>query len=65
MNEPIRHSKTKAYLGGGAYVDFDGYALVITTEDGIQTTNRIVLEPNVYETLRRYVEQLKEVRTTS
>ena len=65
MNEPIRHSKTKAYLGDGAYVDFDGYALVITTEDGIQTTNRIVLEPNVYETLRRYVEQLKEVRTTS
>jgi hypothetical protein len=61
----IRHSKTKVYLGDGAYVDFDGFGLVLTTEDGIRVTNRIVLEPNVYETLRRYVEQLKEVRMTT
>ena len=35
----------KVYLGDGAYVDFDGYALVLTTEDGISVTNTVVLEP--------------------
>lgn len=49
----------KSYLGDGAYVDFDGYALVLTTENGIRTTNRIVLEPEVYAALVRYVAGLK------
>lgn len=59
MYEPIHHSKTKAYLGDGAYVDWDGCGLVLTTEDGVSVTNRVVLEPDVYEALRRYVEQLQ------
>ncbi len=49
---------TKTYLGDGAYVEFDGFALVLTTEDGVSVTNRIVLEPQVYDALRRYVETL-------
>ena len=49
---------SKEYLGDGAYVDFDGYALVLTTENGIHVTNRIVLEPEVYSALVRYVERL-------
>ena len=49
----------KCYLGDGAYVDFDGFALVLTTENGISETNRIVLEPEVYMALVRYVEELK------
>lgn len=48
----------KAYLGDGCYVDFDGFALVLTTENGIDTTNRIVLEPEVYRALEEYVQQL-------
>ena len=52
---------TKRYLGDGCYAAFDGYALVLTTEDGLRVTNRIVLEPEVYNALTRYVEQLKEV----
>lgn len=52
----------KAYIGDGVYVDFDGYALVLTTENGISTTNRIVLEPEVYAALERYVKGLKERR---
>jgi ribosomal protein L14 len=53
----------KTYLGDGAYVEFDGYALVLTTENGESITNRIVLEPAVYNALREYVEQLKEPAT--
>lgn len=50
---------SKSYLGDGVYIDFDGYALVLTTENGIDVTNRIVLEPEVYEALMLYVERLK------
>lgn len=50
----------KAYIGDGVYVDFDGFAIVLTTENGIGATNTIVLEPEVYGSLVRYVEQLKE-----
>ena len=35
----------KIYLGDGAYAQFDGHNIVITTENGIETTNTIVLEP--------------------
>jgi hypothetical protein len=52
----------KEYLGDGAYVDFDGYAIVLTTENGIETTNTIVLEPEVYSALVEYVDRLKEER---
>lgn len=48
----------KAYLGDGAYVDFDGYALILTAENGIIATDRIVLEPEVYHALVAYVAAL-------
>jgi hypothetical protein len=51
----------KCYLGDGCYVDFDGYALVLTTEDGISVQNRVVLEPEVYRALLEYVDRLKAV----
>ena len=48
------------YLGDGAYVDVDGDALWLTTEDGISVTNRICLDPEVYQALTDYVSALKE-----
>lgn len=50
----------KSYLGDGVYCDFDGFGLVLTTENGISETNRIVLEPEVYHALVEYVKKLKE-----
>ena len=44
----------KQYLGDGVYADFDGYALVLTTSDGVSDTNEVVLEPSVMEALLRY-----------
>ncbi len=48
----------KRYLGDGAYVEFDGYAFVLTAEDGIRVTHRIVLEPEVYTALTRYAHEV-------
>jgi len=50
----------KVYLGDGVYVDFDGYQIVLTTEDGISVTNTIYLEPNIYASLVAYVGQLSD-----
>jgi hypothetical protein len=50
----------KHYLGDGAYVEFDGYAIVLTTSNGIVDTNRIVLEPEVLAALLLYIERLRK-----
>lgn len=45
----------KRYIGDAVYVDLDDSGRVIlATEDGIRTTNRIVLEPQVLEELERW-----------
>jgi hypothetical protein len=51
---------TKQYLGDGVYVDYDGYALVLTAEH-MRSVGAMpfVLVPEVYEALVRYVERLK------
>ncbi len=47
----------KIYLGDAVYAEVDELGdLVLTTEDGIRATNRIVLEPSVLIALQRYVE---------
>ncbi len=46
---------SKTYIGDGVYCEFDGYAFVLTTENGIEITNTIVLEPEVYSALIKYV----------
>jgi hypothetical protein len=49
----------KQYIGDGVYVEFDGWAIVLTTENGVETTNRVVLETEVYSSLVAYVDALK------
>jgi len=51
-------SKYKQYIGDGAFADFDGFSIVLTTEDGISAQNRIVLEPAVWVSLKAYVTEL-------
>lgn len=46
----------KVYLGDGVYVEIERGMLKLTTEDGLQTTNTIYLEPAVFNALQRYVE---------
>lgn len=51
----------KQYLGDSVYVDFDGFAIVLTTENGQEgdPSNRIDMEPEVVQALRAYIERLR------
>ena len=48
---------TKTYLGVGVYVEVDPERglLVLTTENGIEATNTIYLEPVVVEALLNFL----------
>jgi hypothetical protein len=42
----------KEYIGDAVYVELDEFGdIILTTEDGIRVTNRVVLEPGVYNNL--------------
>ena len=45
----------KEYLGDGVYAEVEEGQLVLTTENGYETTNRIVLEPEVLSAFFAYV----------
>jgi len=47
----------KRYLGDGVYVSFDGYSVRLTTENGVEATNTIVLEPEVVAELDRWLKE--------
>lgn len=51
----------KTYLGDSVYVEFDGFGLTLTTENGIGASNTIYLEPGIFDALTDYVEHLKAV----
>ena len=59
MNGIKPHSKFKEYLGDGAYVDFDGFAIILTTEDGVDTTNVVVLEPGELKRFEEWMDRLR------
>jgi len=44
---------TKVYLGDGAYAEYDGYGVVLTTSNGLEITNTIYLEPAPFAALLR------------
>lgn len=50
---------SKTYLGDSVYAEWDGYGVVLTTENGYGASNRIVMEPEVYAALIAYVERLR------
>ncbi len=52
-------TKFKEYLGDGVYCDFDGYHLVLTTEDGLTVSNTIYLDESVVLSLVKYLGNLK------
>lgn len=51
-------STGREYLGDGVYVRHDGFAIVLTTENGVSTTNEIVLEPEVFTALLEWHRRL-------
>jgi hypothetical protein len=51
----------KRYIGDGVYAEYDGYQIVLTTENGYEVTNRIALEPSVLDSLIEYHHLLGEL----
>ncbi len=58
QDRPMPENAT-TYLGDGAYAEFDGFGIQLTTENGISVTNRIYLEPEVYEALSLFVSRCR------
>ena len=51
----------KTYLGDSVYATLDDFrCLVLTTENGLGPSNRIVLESETWEALVRFVASLKQ-----
>ncbi len=54
----------KEYIGDAVYAAVDERGLVLTTEDGYQATNTIVLDPSVLVKLEGYIARRRlEVQT--
>jgi hypothetical protein len=53
-------NNNKTYLGDGAYAEWDGHAVILTAENGIETTDTIYLEPDAFKTLREWYETLAD-----
>jgi hypothetical protein len=51
---------TKQYLGDSVYADYDGYHIILTTENGYGPSNMIFLEPQVLKALDDYKAWLRE-----
>jgi hypothetical protein len=53
----------KRYIGDGVYAEWNGQVFIVTTSDGIGTTNRIVMEVEVVASLSDFFSYaLKEHR---
>jgi len=52
----------KIYLGDGAYAEYDGWNIIVTTSNGIHTTNEICFEPEVIDKLFKYVLEIRKAR---
>lgn len=57
-------SDKKRYLGDGVYVDLDQWdgSMILTTENGIETTNIIVVDAGVWKALLNWVDSLQPHR---
>lgn len=42
---------TKKYLGDGVYLRSDGYHIILSTENGLEVTNEIFLDPVIWDKL--------------
>lgn len=56
-----RGAVLKDYLGDSVYADFDGFNVVLTTENGDGPSNTIFLEPTVLAALDQYRKRLPEL----
>lgn len=56
------NSSTKTYLGDSVYVEFDGFGLILTTENGYGSSNQIFLDPGVFDALVEFHSRTQALR---
>jgi len=53
----------KEYLGDSVYVEYDGYVVTLTTENGYgDPSNIIYLGPEELKAMKKYLKKLEEAR---
>lgn len=57
MNDQLQN---KTYLGDGVYARFTGYDFVLTTENGIEVTNEIVVDGQILAALAAFAERMRD-----
>ena len=50
----------KVYLGDAVFARYDGFSVWLTTENGIEATNTICIDPEVAQALIDYIELIRE-----
>lgn len=57
----------KTYLGDSVYASYDGENITLTTENGLPTdpSNKIVIEPQIWEALKTVVKFIDVKNETS
>lgn len=53
----------KEYLGDSVYTEWDGYAIILTTENGDGPSNTIVLEPEIANNLIQFQKKVNSTQT--
>ena len=48
----------KIYLTDGAYAEFDGESIILTAENGIEVTQRVVLDATAVRMLERFIQEI-------
>ena len=49
------------YLGDGLYTEYDGFGIWLLANHHLHPTDKVYLEPAVYDNLTRFVKEMKEV----
>lgn len=56
-------STNKDYLGDSVYADISEYGeLVLTTENGVEASNKIIMEPEVLNNMFRYLQRMGMIK---
>ena len=48
------------YLGDAVYASFDGYQILLVTTNGLSITNKIAIEPSVFQNLLMFKKAIGE-----
>jgi hypothetical protein len=58
--EAVSKEIPKDYIGDGIYIEDIGFAVRLTTEDGVSIHNEILFGPQEFEAIQRYMKRVEE-----